>query len=269
MRDQLILTLAAAAAAACSAPALAIIAPFGTMPKPEAGHVGWIGGGSAVPISDSLLLTAKHVHARPGQPLSIGGSWYRVATVANHPTADLSLISVSSTMPSWHELTFDAAAGDTITLGGTGVLGQRKGKALFTWTDQRQEQWAQNSIDSATDQYLTFDLDRKKPGVAFEGIVTPGDSGSGVFLSGIDGSLTLAGITVGVSGPAGAAKFGSIGYAVNLATYSDFILSAAARTGFTGTIAGHAIAPVPAPSAAAALGGVLIPFALRRRRTAD
>lgn len=266
MNRTIIGIVACAGALGLAQSAQAIIAPFGTLKKAaDKGHVAWFGGGSAVPIGENLFLTAKHVKGKAGMKIKLGKKTYTVSEVVDHPRADLSLVSITSTLSDWHNITFDAKKGDTVTLGGMGVMGERSTKSLFNWTNKRKEQWGQNSIDKISSKYITFDLDKGGMGVPYEAIVTPGDSGSGVFLANEDGGLDLAAITVAVSGPKDASTFGSVGYAVNLKTYKKFITSAAASVGYDGVIGGVEVTPVPAPGVAC-LGGVLAIGALRRRR---
>lgn len=240
----------------------------------------WLDGASAVPISENVLLTAKHIGARLGSRVTINDETFLVDRVINHPKADLTIVRVKGTLPLWYPWAAQVRKGDRIVIGGTGKLTFIQDD-LFVWSSLRAEKWGENEVLSANRKrgVIMVRLDRpkfkkngdvhpKSQALDHEAIVSGGDSGGGFFIE-QGGQLRLVGITIFVTGPRGAARWGSVATALDVSRYADFINDAIDAFEDSPITFGAAdeLIPVHAPGPGAV--ALAIPAAcmcLRRRR---
>ncbi len=256
----------------------AIIAPYGSLKKPKGGTIAWVNGASAVPIGQNLLLTAGHVDAKPGNRVKIGRRTYFIEDVIDHPSrgVDLSLLRINRNIRTWYDIAEPVESGDRVIIGGNGALTYKKGN-LFVWSGKQKQLWGENIIESTRGNKLRVRLDERildadgdfakhNKALEHEAIVSGGDSGGGFFVE-QDGELKLAGITVFVTGPKGAARYGSDAYAIDLSAHTKFLTGAVddlEETGYVGKVGNF----VPAPGALALLAPAAFLAGPRRRRPA-
>jgi len=250
---------------AASVPALAALATFTTIAAPSAralilngglsanpgtSYVGLFNGGTAVAVGPREILTAAHVGGDRGDVFRLGGTSYRAVSTITSDTADLMRITLDRDLPGYYPVTDTGAKrGARLTIAGFGITSDYATKSAFFWSDEREETWGYNRLDSSRDGHLWFKFD--KSGGRQEASLSPGDSGGAVFITGKNGQLILAGINRGIYARSnGRSTFGDISVAVDLASQGGFL-------------AGLAVVPTPGAISVLTLAGV---FAARRRR---
>lgn len=212
---------------ACSGPMLGsaqgLIIHAGSSVKPSTSYVGMFNGGTAVAVGPREILTAAHVGGGRGDRFWLGGQSYRAVTTLTSDTADLMRVTLDRDLPGYYPVADRSLKrGARLTIAGFGLTGEGADRSGFGWSDDRAELWGHNRLDAARDGHLFFKFDKK--GGANEAILTPGDSGGAVFITGPGGELILAGINRGVyQRVPGRSTFGDISVAVDLTAYGGFL----------------------------------------------
>ncbi|MBN8645085.1 MAG: hypothetical protein J0L61_07580 [Planctomycetes bacterium] len=230
--------------------ASALIISSGASARPSESYVGLFGGGTAVAVGPRTILTAAHVGGGKGSAFVLGNTTYSAVSTITSDTADLMSVTLDRDLPGWYPIAGESVRrGARLTIAGFGLTSDGASRNGFTWSDDRAEMWGLNRLDSAKDGHLFFRFDRS-PGRQ-EAILTPGDSGGAVFITGPGGELQLVGINRGIYQRAyGRATFGDTSVAVDLTRQGAFI-------------AGLNLVPTPGAAVLATVCGV---FASRRRR---
>lgn len=256
--------------AASSASGL-VVTDLDPMPIPDNAWVGNLNGSSAVPVGADWIITARHIGVSPGGWFILRGAAYQVVEVRFHPFMDLALCRVNQPLPGWHTIAERAGLGDPVILGGHGVTGAAALPAGdgYDWNGPKVETWGANTIEQ--EGYflgVRFDAPSHPDAVPYEAMFAVNDSGGGMFVVGPDGKLQLAGVAVSVTGY-GSARYGNVGYALNLTTVRNWILPIVDPTQpiSSGTGAPQAMLMFPGVDPAVA-GGVVALSLLRRRRPA-
>lgn len=248
-------TVAMSIAAACTlaAPAGAVILNGGVSARPSTSYIGVFNGGTAVAVGPRTILTAAHVGGSSGDRFRLGGSSYTATETITSPTADLMRITLDRDLPGWYPIADGGLKkGAKLIIAGFGITSDGRNRAGFNWSDERAEVWGTNRLDSFANGSLWFKFDQRSG--SQEAILTPGDSGGAVFITGPGGELQLAGINRGVYLRArGRATFGDTSVATNLTANSSFLAG----------LAGLSAVPAPAAAPVFALAGCLVS---RRRR---
>lgn len=200
----------------------ALIINGGLSAMPSESYIGRLKGGTAVPIGPRTVLTAAHVGADVGDKFWLEGKGYRAVEAITSPTSDLMRITLDRDLPGWYPLAAEPLKkGAKLTIAGWGLTGQLA-KGGYEWIDDREQVWGYNRLDSLNDGHLWFRFDKK--GGSQEAVLTPGDSGGAVFITGPDGRLQLAGINRAVYlKSSGRASFGDTSIAVNLLAERSFL----------------------------------------------
>lgn len=190
------------------------------MPTQNNGYVGWWNGSSAVCIGPNWIVSAKHVAGAVGNLFWMRGVSYRSVEIRQHPTQDIQLIRVAETLPGYHRIATGVQAGDPALLGGYGNTNGADVANGYDWTGAQAEVWGANTIDNAgTLVVIDFDnpntLGNAGGAVPHESIFAVHDSGAGLFVWGLDGSLELAAVAVSVTGY-GSSVYGNAAFCVNL-----------------------------------------------------
>ncbi len=246
--------IAVAASAAATGPlagsARALILNGGASMRPDVSFVGMINGGTGVAVGPREILTAAHVGAGSGNRFVLGGRSYRAVSAITSDAADLVRITLDRDLPGYYPIADGSLKrGARLTVAGFGLTADGSDRTGYGWSDERAEVWGTNRLDSAKDGHLYFKFDRR--GGATEAILSPGDSGGAVFITGPDGGLVLAGINRGVyQRKAGRASFGDVSVAVDLTSLGGFL-------------SGLTVVPTPGAAGVMVCVGVL---AARRRR---
>lgn len=245
-----VIAVSFAAAGPLAGSASGLILNGGVSMRPDVSYVGMFNGGTAVAVGPREILTAAHVGGGRGSVFSLGGSSYRAVSTITSNTADLMRVTLDRDLPGYYAVADSTIKrGARLTIAGFGLTGGESSRTGFAWTDDRAEVWGTNRLDSARDGHLYFRFDRR--GGATEAILTPGDSGGAVFVTGPDGNLVLAGINRGVyQRLGGRASFGDTSVAVDLASAGGFL-------------SGLTVVPSGGTATLLGLAGVL---GLRRRR---
>ncbi|MFM9959532.1 MAG: trypsin-like peptidase domain-containing protein [Phycisphaerales bacterium] len=230
--------------------ASALILNGGPSIRPNISFVGLFNGGTAVAVGPREILTAAHVGGGRGSSFWLGGSSFRAVSTITSDTADLMRVTLDRDLPGYYPIADSSLKrGARLTVAGFGLTAESSTRSGFTWSDDRAEVWGTNRLDAARDGHLFFRFDRR--GGASEAILTPGDSGGAVFITGPDGNLALAGINRGVyQRLGGRASFGDTSVAVDLTSIGGFL-------------GGLAVVPAPGATGVMVLAGLV---ALRRRR---
>lgn len=230
--------------------ACALILNGGTSMRPDVSFVGMINGGTGVAVGPREILTAAHVGAGRGDRFVLGGQSYLALNAVTSDAADLVRITLDRDLPGYYPIADESLKrGARLTIAGFGLTAESSDRTGFSWSEDRAEVWGTNRLDAARDGHLYFRFDRR--GGATEAVLTPGDSGGAVFITGPDGRLVLAGINRGVyQRAAGKATFGDTSVAVDLTSIGGFL---------------GGLTIVPAPGAAGVAALAVCP-AMRRRR---
>lgn len=242
--------LPAVALLAVASSANALILNGGPSIRPDASYVGTFNGGTAVAVGPREIITAAHVGGGKGDRFWLGGVGYRVTSTITSDTADLMRVTVDRDLPGYYEIADShAKKGARLIVAGFGVTVDSYSKNGYTWSDERAEMWGYNKLDAARDGHLWFKFDKK--GGTQEAVLTPGDSGGAVFVSGPNGELKLVGINRGLyAAKSGRSSYGDTSIAVDLTAQGSFL-------------AGLAVVPTPGSVGVMVLAGFV---GLRRRR---
>jgi len=183
---------------------------------PANGYVGWWNGSSAVCVGPNWIVSAKHVGGTVNGLFWMRGVSYRAVEIRQHPTQDIQIIRVAETLPGYHRLATNVTAGDLAILGGYGNTAGTAVANGFDWTGAQAETWGANLIENAgTLIVIDFDSPGSSTAVPNESIFAVHDSGAGLFVYGLDGSLELAGVAVSVTGY-GSSVYGNSAFCLNM-----------------------------------------------------
>lgn len=230
--------------------ASALIINGGASTRPSESYVGLFGGGTAVAVGPRTILTAAHVGGGKGSSFVLGNQKYAAVSTITSDTADLMSVTLDRDLPGWYPIAESSVRrGARLTIAGFGLTSDGSGRNGFSWSDDRAEMWGTNRLDTIKDGHLFFRFDRSAG--KQEAVLTPGDSGGAVFVTGPGGELQLVGINRGIYQRAyGRSTFGDTSVAVDLTRQGDFL-------------AGLDLVPTPGAAALLAIAGI---GASRRRR---
>jgi len=152
-----------------------------------------MGRWTATVISKKFIITAKHIGAKPGNVFRINGENHRTVSSWSDPNSDLQIFQTVGSYYFAAPLFKDTTeVGRSVVLYGRGgtrgeevsVNGHPKG---WKWTTQDGVlSWGRNAISNVVSggvnnsSLLKFNFDPN--GTTYEGTVTGGDSGGGVFI---------------------------------------------------------------------------------------
>lgn len=255
-------------ACALASPAGAVITG-NPMARPVNSYVGKWNGSSAVAIGPNWIVTARHNGGNTNTKFRYDGVNYNTDAIFSHATADITVVRLQSTLPGWHSIT-TATAGQTVVLGGMGRVAGDTLRDGYYWAGPNTETWGQNRVEWAVGDFIAVDWDLSggsagviAGAVQHEAGFAMNDSGGGVFVRQSDGSLSVAGIAVGVS-ELNVTRNGSWSYALNLNPYINWMHNVVGIDWVAPVSApGQAI---PAPGAAAMLLASGLLLGARRRR---
>jgi hypothetical protein len=174
-------------------------------------YEGDLGGWAATVISKKFIITAGHIGAQINNNFVINGENHRTVKMWQDPTSDLRIFQTVGSYNFAAPLFKDSTElGRSVVIFGRGtqrgddviVNGKLKG---WKWgASDSVLSWGRNAVAGVTNNgphnssllRMTFDAN----GTTFEGAITGGDSGGGVFVK--QGSIwKLAGINYSVDGP--------------------------------------------------------------------
>jgi hypothetical protein len=163
------------------------------------------------PIAKQYFITAGHFGGAVGDQFKYQGVSRPAISMWDDPGSDLRIYKVKGGMPSWSPLyTGSNEVGQTVTVFGRGT---QRGRGVFVngvnkgwkWgAEDGVQSWGTNAVSgianggSTQGEFLTLNFDAK--GTAFEGALSRGDSGGGVFINN-GGKWQLAGINFSADGP--------------------------------------------------------------------
>lgn len=243
-------------------PAAAVVVVGDGMERPTLAYLASWNGCSAVAIGAEWAITAKHVGGSAGGALTMNGDTFTVSTVITNPTTDLALVRINGRFGGWHRITPAIGVGDRMIIGGMGrTRGAPVGEIGWDWGGPKRETWGENRLDAVINGILAARFDMPDSGgLPSEAGIALNDSGGGMFVEALGGSLQLAGIHLGVS-VQGQTVDGSVSYGLRLAPYIGWIQSVIGAP-VTGPL-NELFVPTPGT---AAMFGVGAWIGLRRRR---
>lgn len=202
-----------------------IVSGLTPMTNPDNGYVGLFCGSTCVAVGTNWFVTAKHVGGSTNNAILMRGVWYTVVEIRQHPYLDVQILRTAQAVPGFHKLATGAGLGDPVLLGGVGVTAAAAlpGNAGYDWAGPRQETWGANTIEGDGPLLaVQFDPPSSAAAVPYESVFGINDSGGGLFTIAADGSLTLAGIAVSVTG-FGEARWQTIAFALNVEQFRTWI----------------------------------------------
>jgi hypothetical protein len=201
-----------------------VVADDDEMSAPLNGYIGSWNGSSAVCIGPNWIISAKHVGGNVGSVFTMRGVQYRAVEIVPHPVQDIELIRVAEVLPGYHRIATGVASGDIAVLGGWGVTAGGAYDNGYDWSGPRRETWGANTIEGVGSlMSIRFDDPATPAAVPHESIYAVNDSGAGLFVYGVDGSLELAGVAVSVTG-FGTSVYGNWAFSLNLGTLRTWIM---------------------------------------------
>jgi hypothetical protein len=160
--------------------------------------------------------------------------------------------------------------GDPCVLGGFGATAgaSLSNNSGFDWSGPHVETWGANMIDGEGALLaVRFDPPTSDWAVPHEAIFAVNDSGAGLFVYGLDGSLQLAGIGVSVLGW-GSSQYSSTAFALNIDLVRNWMGPIVDPTQPLSSAVAAPRAVIALPGLPAWIGGAIVTLALRglRRR---
>jgi len=201
--------------------------------------IGSWNGSSGTPVGKYYVLTAKHVGGPINDPgctaalpkgavFKIGGKHYCIEKRDDHPTADISVLTINKTHNPDGFNSFVGVAssqnkvGDKTITGGFGYGAGQPTPKGYPWHGMYgYERWGENTINAVSSAYITTKFDNAPN----ESSAALYDSGSTLLTKDDCGNYVAIGVYVSTSSSTGFSAFGDRSYAVNLATHYAWIKS--------------------------------------------
>lgn len=186
-------------------------APTGTWTDSGWQFEGKFSGFLGTAIAKQYFITAGHFNGSVNNPFEFQGTSFSPTLMWDDPNSDLRIYKVKGALPKWAQLytNTDQVGKSAVMIGrgtqrGRGVIVDGVNHGWKWGAEDGVQSWGTNVVSGTADGGQTLGellkLDFNAKGSEFEGALSRGDSGGGVFIK--DGSKwKLAGVNFSADGP--------------------------------------------------------------------